>query len=57
MWDVQDNKMWVRGVQSERVGELVPRNEFETFEDDFKDDAYQFWENLGTQVRSIVGSE
>ena len=49
--------MWVRGVQSERVGELVPRKGFETFEDDFKDDAYQFWENLGTQVRSIVGSE
>ena len=57
LWDVQDKKMWVRGVQSERVGELVPRKGFETFEDDFKDDAYQFWENLGTQVRSIVGSE
>ena len=57
LWDVQDKKMWVRGVQSERVGELVPRKGFETFEDEFKDDAYQFWENLGTQVRSIVGSE
>ena len=36
---------------------ILPRKGFETFEDDFKDDAYQFWENLGTQVRSIVGSE
>lgn len=57
LWDVQDKKMWVRGVHSERVGELIPRENFDTFEEDFKDNAYKFWENLGSQVNTIVGSD
>ena len=56
-WDVQDKKMWIRGVHSERVGELIPRENFDTFEEDFKDNAYKFWENLGNQVNTIVGSD
>lgn len=57
LWDVEDEKMWVRGAMSERLGEIVPRHDFKTFEEDFKQDPYKFWENLGVQVRSIVGSE
>lgn len=57
LWDVEDEKLWVRGAMSERLGELVPRDGFKTFADDFKDNPYKFWENMGQQVRLIVGSE
>lgn len=57
LWDIEDQKLWIRGVHSERVGELVPREQFKTFEDDFKDNAYQFWENLGQQISQIIGHE
>lgn len=57
LWDTEDKKLWVRGANSERLGTIIPRKGFITFAADFKDDAYKFWENIGNQVRTIVGSD
>lgn len=57
LWDVEDEKLWVRGAMSERIGEILPRDGFKTFAEDFKENQYKFWENIGMQVRSIVGSD
>ncbi|MBN7274891.1 hypothetical protein GNF18_07050 [Ligilactobacillus pobuzihii] len=56
-WRTKDQELLVTGALSEEIGTVIPRDGFDTFSADFKNNAILFWRNYGKQLTALINQE